>query len=360
MASTPARRQAAWCAGRGRSRGRLGPMGRTDVTKRLWCTTAVGIALVLASALARLGAQPSARLLVLNKEDATLAIVDPASGSVLGRVPTGQGPHELVASTDGKIAFASNYGTGPAPGHTISMIDIAAQKEVRRIDVAPLQRPHGLAFANGKLYFTAEANRKIARYDPAADKIDWEFETGQNVTHMVLPTKDVKTLFTSNIGSNSVSAIQQGADGGWTQTGIPVGKGPEGIDIAPDGKTVWSAHSQDGGVSVIDVATKKVIHTIDAGTKRSNRIKLTTDGKFALISDVDTGDIVVLDTATRKEVKRIAVGRTPEGVLIAPGGASAYVAVNGDNQVAVVDLKTWTVTKKISTGTGPDGMAWVR
>src|ERR1700720_941594 len=118
------------------------------------------------------GAQrASARLLVLNKEDANLAIVDPVSGTVLGRVPVGQGPHELVTSTDGKIAFASNYGTGPAPGHTISMIDIAAQKELRRIDTSPLSRPHGLAFANGKLYFSAEADKKIARYDPAADKV---------------------------------------------------------------------------------------------------------------------------------------------------------------------------------------------
>ena len=60
------------------------------------------------------------------------------------------------------------------------MIDIAARKELRRIDVAPLSRPHGLAFADGKLYFTAEADKKIARYDPATDKIDWQFETGQN------------------------------------------------------------------------------------------------------------------------------------------------------------------------------------
>ncbi len=28
--------------------------------------------------------------------------------------------------------------------------------------------------------------------------------------------------------------------------------------------------------------------------------------------------------------------------------------------VAVIDLETWQVTKKISTGTGPDGMAWIR
>src|SRR5262249_4591998 len=136
----------------------------------------------------------SGRLLVLNKEDATFVVVNPDSGAVLGKVPVGQGPHELIVSADGKYAFASNYGTGPAPGHTISMIDIAAQKEVRRIDVAPLSRPHGLAFADGKLYFTVEADKKIARYDPAADRIDWQFETGQNTTHMLLPTKDVRTI----------------------------------------------------------------------------------------------------------------------------------------------------------------------
>lgn len=315
------------------------------------------IVIALAGSFVR--AQNTARLLVLNKEDATLAFVNPATGEIAGRVPVGQGPHELVVSTDGRYAFASNYGTGPAPGHTISMIDIRARKELRRIDVAPLQRPHGLAFANGKLYFTAEANKKIARYDPAADKVDWEFETGQNGTHMVLPTRDAQMFFTSNIGSDSVSMIEQGAGGAWKQTLIAVGKGPEGIDLSPDGKTVWSAHSRDGGVSVIDVAARKVVHTIPVGTRRSNRIKLTPDGKFALISDLDAGDLVVLDTATLKESRRLALGKMPEGVLLAPGGAQAFVAVNGDNHVAVVDLKTWQVTRTLVTGTGPDGMAWV-
>ena len=299
----------------------------------------------------------SGRLLVLNKEDATFAVVDPASGKVLGTVPVGQGPHELVVSTDGKWAFASNYGTGPAPGHTISMIDVAALKELRRIDVAPLSRPHGLAFANGKLYFTAEANKAIARYDPAADKVDWTFETGQTTTHMVLPSKDARTLFTANIGSDSISQIEQGSGGTWTQTVIAVGKGPEGIELSPNGREVWAAHSRDGGVSIIDVATKKVIQTVNAGTKRSNRIKLTPDGKLALISDLEAGDLVVLDSATRKEIKRIALGKMPEGILVTPDGASAFVAVNGDNNVAVIDLKTWQVTSRIQTASGP--MEWL-
>ncbi len=167
----------------------LGGLQSAD-DERLEICVNLGRRCVIAGSLTN--AQESARLLVLNKEDATLAIIDPSSGRILGTVPTGQGPHELVVSSDGKYAFASNYGTGQAPGNTISMIDIAAQKEVRRIDVSPLRRPHGLAFQNGKLYFTAEANRKIARYDPAGDKVDWEFETGLNTTHMVLPTPTEK------------------------------------------------------------------------------------------------------------------------------------------------------------------------
>jgi YVTN family beta-propeller protein len=239
------------------------------------------------------------------------------------------------------------------------MIDVAARKELRRIDVSPLSRPHGLAFSNGKLYFTAEADRKIARYDPATDKIDWQFETGQATTHMVLPTKDGRTIFTSNIGGDSVSAIQQGADGAWTQTVIPVGKGPEGIELSPDGREVWSAHSRDGGVSIIDVASKKVVQTIALATKRSNRIKLTPDAKFALVSDLDAGELVVVDAPARKVIKRLPLGSMPEGILIPPSGGVAYVAVNGDNFVAVVDLNTWQTTKKIATGAGPDGMAWI-
>jgi DNA-binding beta-propeller fold protein YncE len=177
---------------------------------------------------------------------------------------------------------------------------------------------------------------------------------------MVLPAKDGRTLFTSNISSDTVSIIQQGGDGAWTQTIVPVGKGPEGLDLSPNGRELWSAHSRDGGVSIIDVGSRKVVQTLHVGTKRSNRIKLTPDGKFALISDLDAGELVVLDAPGRKEVKRLALGKMPEGILIAPDGLHAYVAVNGDNHVAVVDLRSWQIVKTLATGVGPDGMAWVR
>jgi YVTN family beta-propeller protein len=238
------------------------------------------------------------------------------------------------------------------------MIDLATRKELRRIDVSPLSRPHGLWWANGRVYFTAEADQKIARYDPATNNIDWIFATNQNGTHMVLVSKDGRTIATSNISSDSVSIIQQDGDG-WTHTVVAVGKGPEGLDLSPDGRYLWTAHSRDGGVSIIDVAAKKVVHTIPLGTKRSNRIKLTPDARFALVSDLEAGEVIVLDAVARKELRRLPLGRMVEGILI-PDNERAFIAVTGENYVAVLDLKTWQVTRKISTGTGPDGMAWVR
>ena len=130
-------------------------------------TLLIRLALVAAVAWAMVVAPqaPAASLLILNKADATLVIVDPATQAILGTIPTGEGPHEVVASTDGRLAFVSNYG-GQTGGRTISVIDLAARKELRRVDVSPLTRPHGLAFADGKLYFTAENNQLVARYDP--------------------------------------------------------------------------------------------------------------------------------------------------------------------------------------------------
>ncbi|HET7619744.1 MAG TPA: YncE family protein [Vicinamibacterales bacterium] len=305
-----------------------------------------------------IAAAQSPALLVLNKEDATLAIVDPASGKVVGTVPTGEGPHEIA--TDGTLAFVGNYG-GRTPGSTLSVIDIAARKERHRVDLGPLRRPHGIAVAGGKVYFTAETNRVVARYDPASNQVDWIIGTGQATTHMVQPSADGRTLFTANIGSDSISILEQGQNPlAWNVTSVPVGRGPEGFDVSPDGRELWAAHSRDGGVSIVDVAAKKVTQTIDLGTKRSNRLKFTPDGKHVLISDIDTGEVLVVDTASHRVVKRLAVGRSPEGILVVPDGSRAYLAVTGENRIDVLDLSSMTITGHIETGNGPDGMAWVR
>jgi YVTN family beta-propeller protein len=323
------------------------------------CCALVSALLTVAT---KAGAQtPSPALLVLEKNDEQLAIVDPSSFKIVGRVASGGAPHEVIASDDGKFAYISNYASEKGMLKTISVIDLTSQKAMAPVDLGALRAPHGLAFAGGKVYFTAEANKVIGRYDPASNQVDWVLGTGQNVTHMIVLSKDLKTIFTSNIGSDTICAIEPGGGrNGWNVTAIPVGKGPEGFDLSPDGKEVWAANSGDGSVSVIDVASKKLSATLDLKTKRSNRLKFTPDGKLVLISDDGGGELVFVDAATRKERKRLKVGKGPEGTLVQPDGSKAYVALSGENAVAVIDLKTLEVTAKIATGNGPDGLAWAQ
>jgi YVTN family beta-propeller protein len=189
--------------------------------------------------------------------------------------------------------------------------------------------------------------------------VDWLLGTGQAGTHMVFATSDGAKLFTANIGSDSITIIERGANPlAWNQILVPVGKEPEGFDLSPDGRELWAAHSRDGGVSIIDVASKKVVQTLDAATKRSNWLKFTPDGRLALVSDLEGGELVIIDVPARKVTKRLMLGKMPEGIQMSPDGSRAFVAVNGDDHIAVIDLKTLTVTSKITTGDGPDGMAW--
>ncbi len=116
----------------------------------------------------------------------------------------------------------------------------------------------------------------------------------------------------------------------------------------------------DGHVSVIDVATKKVVRTIDAGARSPNRLKFTTDGKRVLISEIFGGGLVVLDTESGSVIKRLELGRGASGILVTPDGARAYVALTGDNAIAVINLATLTEEGRLNTGSGPDGMAWLR
>ncbi|MBV9867037.1 MAG: YncE family protein [Abitibacteriaceae bacterium] len=331
-------------------------------------------------------------LLILNKRDRSLAIVNPTTRQVVARVPAGEDPHEVVASSDGKFAYISNYGGPGSNLNTLSVVDLVAQKALPAINLGALHSAHGLAFAGGKVYFTAETNKVIGRYDPATQQVDWVLGLGQNRTHMIVVSKDTTKLFTSNVNSDTISIIEHikqtggpfgGPPGGapfgpppngapfgpppngpggrmdWDVTAVHVGQGPEGFDVAPDEKEIWAANSHDGSLSIIDVATKQVTQTLDAHINFANRLKFSPDGKLVLISSLGSGEVVIFDAATRHEIKRLKLGRGAAGILMEPGGARAYVACSPDNTVAVVDLKTLEVTGHIDSGQEPDGLAWV-
>lgn len=144
----------------------------------------------------------------------------------------------------------------------------------------------------------------------------------------------------------------------WSETVIPVGRGSEGFDVSPSGKEIWVANAQDGTLSVIDIASKKVVATLPANLQGANRLKFTPDGSRVLIAARGDHALTVYDAATRKEIKHGAIGHAAAGIVMQPDGARAFVACSPDNNVAVIDLHTLEVVGRIDAGGEPDGMAW--
>jgi len=302
---------------------------------------------------------PAQSLLVLSKHDLTLSIVDPASLKVIAKAPSGQDPHEVIASTDATRAYISNYGGGSL--NTITVIDLVNQKALAPIDLGPLRGPHGLDFVGGKLWFTAEGAKVIGSYDPATAKIDWVFGTGQNRTHMLYVFPDLNRIITTNVSSATISLIENTTGGprvDWNQTLIPVGRGAEGFDLSPDRKEIWAANAQDGTVSIVDANAKKVLQTVDADVRGANRLKFTPDGKRVLVSTLGGPNLTVIDVSSRQVVKRIPIGKGAAGILMHPDGAKAYVACTPDDYVTVIDLHSLAVAGRFEAGGNPDGLAW--
>jgi YVTN family beta-propeller protein len=357
---------------------------------------AAALCLLLLSGKLACAQTPSAALLVLEKSDKSVAIVDPASLKVVARVPAGEDPHEIVATPDGKVAYISNYGGSDSQLNTISVVDLVAQKPLAPISLGALRSPHGLAFAGGKLYFTAETNKAFGRYDPATQNIDWILGTGQDRTHMICVSEGSGRIYTSNVNSGTISIIEQvkssfppqarppgggtpppnagpppgGSRKTWEITSVASGRGSEGFDVSPDGKEIWAANAQDGTVTIIDVASKKASQTFAVSVNHANRLKFTPDGKHALISGLGSGpasgaaskgsNLAILDAMTHKEIKALNLGGGSAGILILADSSRAFVAVSEKDKVAVIDLKTLEIVGEIATGKQPDGLAWAQ
>jgi YVTN family beta-propeller protein len=323
--------------------------------------------LVLAGAASAPAAEPRGTLLVLNKSDHEVALVDASTRKVVAKLPTGKGPHEVAVSPDGRAAYVANYGTPVAaregeppkfePGSSLTVVDLEKRAVRATFDLKPHTQPHGIRVSrDGRLvWVTTEGSQSVLEVDAASGKILRSWKTGQNVSHMVVPTPDERKLYVANIGSGSVTVIDRGTD---AVKSISTGAGAEGIDASPDGREVWVANRAANTVSVVDVKTDTVAVSFESGGTFPIRVKFTPDGKQAWVSNATSNAVTVFDVTTRKPLGAIEVGAVPVGILVTPDGRVAYVANTNADQVTAIDVATRRVLGTFSTGKEPDGMAW--
>lgn len=297
-------------------------------------------------------------LVALSKSDHEAALIDPASFSILAKLPTGTGPHEAATSPDSRFVYVANYGA-QQPGNSITVIDVGKRSVARTIDLGTYRRPHGIWVSRdaSRLWVTCEANKAVLEIHTATGEIARVFETGQEVSHMVVPTPDERKLYVANIGSGSVSVIDRTS--GTVKT-IPTGAGAEGIDVSPDGREVWVGNRAAHSISIIDTATDQVVVTFYSQGQVPIRVKFTPDGQQVWVSNAQSNAVAIFDARSRQHLHTIETGSVPVGILMEPNGRRAFVANTQSNQITVIDVATRAIVHRIAPGTEPDGMAWVR
>lgn len=333
-----------------------------------------GLVLVLVAVLGVVGTGEAGTLLVANKAEATLSLVDvgeAGTGEVVATVPTGVGPHEVAVSPDGRTAVVADYGQRQG-GNTLTVVDVARAEVVRTVDLGEHRRPHGLVFLDGKrLAVTTEGSGSLTLVDVRTGKVLESVETGQEVSHMLAVAGD--RAFVANIGSGSVTVID--LDEGRKLADVATGAGAEGIAASPDGRWVWVTNRDADDVVLLDAKSLEIVQRLPSASFPI-RAEITPDGRWLLVTNARSGDLTVIDTEERRVARTVDLGRgasdvegrlfgdrfgdssVPIGIEIAPDGRHAWIAHANADVVQVLDLRSWTPTGVVHPGKEPDGMAY--
>jgi YVTN family beta-propeller protein len=303
-------------------------------------------------------------LLVVNKGDETLSIVDPAAGRQLAAVnEDGITGHEVAVSPDGKRAFVpiySSVGVGQAgtDGHLIRVIDLEKRAIVGTIDFGKGMRPHRPVFGpkDGLLYVTTELNRSVTIVDPTTLAIIGSIPTGELESHMLAISSDGRRGYTANVRSGTVSVLDLGAR--TLVATIPVATRVQRISISTDGRWAFTADQTKARLAVIDTSTNAVSTSIPLPGIAFGTIP-TPDGKGLLVALPALRMVALVDLGTLRVVRTLDVPKAPQEIVVRPDGAVAYVSCDASAKVAVIDLKAWKVDRLIDVGRMDDGLAWV-
>jgi DNA-binding beta-propeller fold protein YncE len=301
-------------------------------------------------------------LLVTNKGDRLLSIIDADTGKQMAGVPEdGVTGHEVAASPDGRTAFVPIYGNSGVgqpgtDGQKMVVIDIPSRKIRATVEFGPV-RPHCPIYdpVSKMLYVTTELKRSVTIVNPRTLKIVGSIPTSQEQSHMLAISHDGRRGYTANVGPGTVSVLDMAARK--TIAVIPISAETQRISVSPNDRLVFTSDQKSPRLAVIDTGSNTIKTWVTMpGTGYGTAP--TPDGRWLLAAIPGRNLVAVVDLRKFAVARTIAVPPTPQEVLMRPDGSQAFVSCNRSGQVAVIDLAQWKVKSLIRSGRDADGMAW--
>src|SRR6266540_4205566 len=260
---------------------------------------------------------------VSNEGSGDLAVIDAATDEVVARVHVGRRPRWLRLGPLGRSLFAAVSGTPrPRPGvspayASAGIVDVATARLVGSVAVG--EEPEGVTAApDGRLVaVTSEREHRVDFVDPGAGRAVARVPTCLRPRSIAF-TRDGALAFAPCEEGAAVAVIDARALRPAGEIVLPAGSRPMGIALAADGRRLFVSNGRAGTVSAIDVASRKVVATSPPFGQRVWGLGLTPDGRRLYVADGPANEVVVLDATTLAVLRRIPVGDSPWGVVIAP------------------------------------------
>jgi DNA-binding beta-propeller fold protein YncE len=328
---------------------------------------------VLLAALLLVPVAHGATLAVANKAEATVSLIDLGSGNVVATLATGEGPHEIGISPDGRYALVTNYGTRDRGGNSLTLIDIPAAGVVKTIDLGDYGRPHGVEWLDDEsAAVTVEASKALIVVDVGREKVTQSIGTDQEISHMVALDPERGRAYTANIGSGSVTVLDLGK--GIRETNITTGDGAEGIAVSASGEHIWVTNRGADTITILDADTLKPAGEI--GSEGFPIRATATPRGQVLVTRARAGDLAIYDAANFEELRvvsfdlesmdveerlfgdRFGDSSVPIGVIADDKGDVAWVAHANADVITEIDLATGEITRMLRAGKEPDGMGF--
>ena len=293
-------------------------------------------------------------LVVLNKSEAMATFIDVASGGIVARLPTGRGPHELAMTKNGRWAVSTDY----SGGNSLTVFDIENVRVDSTIDLSRYSRPHGAFFLQGDtvLAVTSEETSNVVLVNPFRREIVGSIGTGAGGSHMVAVTGDGGTLFTGNMRAASISKLDVASRSQTATFSVP--GTPEAITVSQDGSEVWVGSNDEGVVSVVDIEAERVTSPL-SGFDWPYRILIVPSHDLVVIPDMGRHVVRFVQHSSRTDIETLSLpDEGPQGVALTPDQGTLFLSLSVSGQIAVIDLETRQIVRRIESGETPDGIGW--
>ena len=114
----------------------------------------------------------------------------------------------------------------------------------------------------------------------------------------------------------------------------------------------------DKSISIIDPKTLKIVGSVPTGQEQSHMLVLSRDGSRGYTANVGPGTVSVLDMKARKTLAIIPISKTTQRIAISRDGSMVFTADQAKPQLAVIDtttnkVKTWVPLPAVGYGTAP-------